>query len=99
PPTATLLSLHDALPIYLRPGVEGVDHHLAVDGAGDLHPAVAQVLGRLRHLPGLLADVSGLGEESGHQADVELGLALPSHGEEERSEEHTSELQSRENLV
>src|SRR5690606_29056600 len=37
----------------------------------------------LRHLPGLLADVSGLGEESGHQADVELGLALPSHGEEE----------------
>src|SRR5436309_7572211 len=58
------LSLHDALPIFLRP-------QLALDeGDG---------LAELRHF-GLACDRSGLGRT-------------------DRSEEHTSELQSRENLV
>jgi hypothetical protein len=56
--------------------VEGVDDHLAVDGAGDLDAAVDQARGRKRALPDIaLADVLGLGQKIGQDAAVELGLA------------------------
>jgi hypothetical protein len=46
-----------------RARVERVDHHLAVDGAGDLDAAVAQVHRRRRDAPGAASDVRRLGEE------------------------------------
>jgi len=57
-------------------GVEGVDHHLPVDRAGDLDPAVAQGFGGLRHGPHAVADSGRLGEEPGPVAGVETGLTL-----------------------
>ena len=43
--------------------VEGVDHHLALDRAGDLDPSVLEVGGSRRHLPGGIADRAGVSEE------------------------------------
>jgi hypothetical protein len=62
--------------------VEGVDHHLAVDRAGDLDAAVGEVGGHRRHLPVAGADVFGLGEEVGEFAGVEAGLALLAGGQQ-----------------
>lgn len=57
-------------------GVQSVDHHLAVGGAGDLDAAVDQARGRGSSLPcGVLTDVLGLGEEIGQNTPVKLGLA------------------------
>ena len=57
-------------------GVEGVDDHLAVRGAGDLDAAVAETRSRGRTLPcGVLTDVLGLGEEVGENSLVQLSLA------------------------
>jgi hypothetical protein len=47
----------------VAPGVERVDDHLALDGAGDLHAAVEEVGRERRHAPVARADVRGLGEE------------------------------------
>jgi len=63
---------------HVRPHVrvEGVDDHLAVDGARDLDAAVDEARGRGRALPdNAVADVLGLGQEVGQDAAVELGLA------------------------
>ena len=46
-----------------RAGVEGVDRHLRVGGAGDLDAAVAQVRGHGRHRPVGLAHVGRPGQE------------------------------------
>ena len=59
----------------LRAAVEGVDDHLAVDGAGDLDAAVEEVLRERGDLPYGFADGGGFGEEVGLFAGVEAGLA------------------------
>src|SRR5690606_40206471 len=88
------LSLHDALPIFLVQDVLG---------QGDDHRAHAALLGRgegaLDHFDGAFRafDLCGpFGQAAEDLAVVDLleGAAAPV-----RSEEHTSELQSRENLV
>ena len=66
----------------LRAGVERVDDHLAVDGAGDLDAAVLEVGGDGRDVPGGLADLACLGQEVGALAGVELLLARDARGEQ-----------------
>ena len=56
-------------------GVERVDDHLAVHGAGDLDAAVQEVLGDGRDSPFFLADGGGLGEEVRQCAGVDFFLA------------------------
>ena len=53
------------------PGVERVDHHLAVDRAGDLDPPVGDLVGRRRDPPVARADLGGLGQEIRQLAGVE----------------------------
>src|SRR5207302_9999008 len=96
---ADTLSLHDALPIYQRveekeflAGQRG--HHLLaeMDGvAAGIEPEVAS-----HEHAGVHLDPAQQGLYRGH----ELGLAgkLADESVHARSEEHTSELQSRENL-
>ncbi len=52
-------------------GVEGVDDHLAIDGAGDLDAAVLQVGGEGGDGPLGGADVGGFGKEVGAGAGVD----------------------------
>ncbi len=52
-------------------GIERVDHHLAIDRAGDLGPAVEQILGQRRHLPVAGADLRGLLQEIRLLAGIE----------------------------
>src|SRR5690606_40867876 len=86
-PTDTYtLSLHDALPISLR-----VHHRRRRDAARHVdrrHQHSGDRLQRRRRSCRPCLDERGLGADGQHPA-----AALP------RSEEHTSELQSRENLV
>src|SRR5690606_39426134 len=87
------LSLHAALPIYLpRHGHRVLAHEL--DVPRDLE---------VRDLPAaVLADVFGRGAGPLRQPDPRadlLAVLRVRHPEHLRSEEHTSELQSRENLV
>ena len=66
----------------LGAGVERVDRHLAVRGAGDLNTAVFQAGGGRRHLPGLVfADGLGLFEEVEFAAFVEELLAFDARGQ------------------
>jgi hypothetical protein len=58
------------------PRVEGVDDHLAVDGAGDLDPAVEEVVRQGGHGPVAAPHGGGLGQEVGQLARVESGLHL-----------------------
>ena len=60
----------------VRAGVERVDHHLAVDRAGDLTAPVAEVGRRLGHTPLGVADVLRVGPEARQAARVELALPL-----------------------
>src|SRR5690606_39792762 len=85
-------SLHDALPIYLVDGVHGQLRQL-LGGVGDLLEAECDELADLLtgpRRPARPEHVDELLERLGR-------VALPRVGG--RSEEHTSELQSRENLV
>ena len=59
-----------------RARVERVDHHLAVDGAGDLDAALAQAGGRLGHAPVAFADLARLGQEVRQLARAEPLPAL-----------------------
>src|SRR5690606_41290681 len=78
------LSLHDALPIYVGSGVEDLIHAGAGgDGLLGVAHQKAQHADRLHQQEQIDA-------EGGHGAYAE---------QVSRSEEHTSELQSRENLV
>src|SRR5690606_41338556 len=88
------LCLHDALPIFLQhgrvPGVEearldrGVQ---GVEGAGGAQPGDLVGVLELEQL----RDPLDVGETAGAELGVQAAI--------DRSEEHTSELQSRENLV
>ncbi len=59
-----------------RARVERVDHHLPIDGAGDLDATVLEIGGRGRHSPLAFAHLPSRGEEVRQHAGVELGLAL-----------------------
>src|SRR5690606_41223624 len=84
------LSLHDALPIF-RGDVECDDH--AGGGDGELHVRLGDRADRgVDHLDLDLVD-GELFEGLHQRIDGALHVRL------QRSEEHTSELQSRENLV
>src|SRR5205085_12379775 len=82
------LSLHDALPIYGNPAAQAqrARHR---SGRPRTHPPRAARPGAVAvaNLAQNLPDVLGDGRRGAHQADSE------------RSEEHTSELQSQSNLV
>src|SRR5690606_41594437 len=88
------LSLPDALPIFFERGEEG---HVLL-AAGRRRVGLADgLLGGVGHGVG-----AGLGALGRLRVGLGLGGRLPSRPEclaVERSEEHTSELQSRENLV
>src|SRR5690606_40204239 len=86
------LSLHDALPIWIH------RRDLAVDDPVFRHRGPAD--DPLRHaLPASFPGTSRRRHPSGTRARVPL-VAVDEHRHgDQRSEEHTSELQSRENLV
>src|SRR5690606_41736386 len=84
PPFSTL-SLHDALPIYHAEPAAGRGEQLCLGLEVVLHPGV---------------ELHVLRAEVGEDGDVEDAAVDPAeHQGVARSEEHTSELQSRENLV
>ncbi len=62
---------------HLGAGIERVDDHLAVDGAGDLDPAIEKVGGDRGDRPVALANGFGFGEKVRQLAGVEV--FLPSH--------------------
>ena len=81
-----LLSFDDVLPRRgqgvlevchedVRPAIERVDHHLARDGAGDLHPSPLEVGRRGGDLPLGRPNLGGVGEKVGLGAGVERGLS------------------------
>src|SRR5690606_40318189 len=92
PPTTEIypLSLHDALPIFLDPLVEVRDVDVQPAGRVVFDPEVVAAAS-------LLAQREPGGRRCGERAEVEADLVEARRAE--RSEEHTSELQSRENLV
>src|SRR5690606_41996408 len=81
------LSLHDALPIY--------DDRIAKI---DLAPQAIGQATILKHLQQKLDDIR-MGFFDFVKQDHRIRLAADGFGQLPRSEEHTSELQSRENLV
>src|SRR5690606_41664006 len=89
PATSQLLtlSLHDALPIYII--------------SGDRDPAGADRAGADARRHGSPGPAPAPADPAGHRRRLALGLRPVSgtSGAGGRSEEHTSELQSRENLV
>src|SRR5690606_40115173 len=99
PPAAetSLRSLHDALPICHTAEMEmGIAHVLAARGGGPVGVSfVPQLVPMSR---GILATIQVPLTQSVSTADV-LSAMRVYYRTEPRSEEHTSELQSRENLV
>ncbi len=61
---------------HARPGVEGVDHHLAIRRSGDLDPPVLQIRGDRGNAPRALPYGAGLREEVQGLAAIE-GLLPP----------------------
>lgn len=59
-------------------GVEGIDHHFALDRAGDLHTAVLQIGGDAAHRPVTIANMGGLWQEVRQLAAIDTGLACDS---------------------
>src|SRR5690606_39994298 len=98
PPTTwrSPLPLHDALPISVRKG-SGPRRGLLAAGeagdAGDVGGGLAQPAIRLEGVASEAVVAILL------EIDAQRGAARPGAGQAVRSEEHTSELQSRENLV
>ncbi len=66
----------------LRAGVQRVDHHLAVGGAGDLDPAVLERPGRLGDPPVGGADPGRVGQEVQGSGAGDLRPALPAAGQQ-----------------
>ena len=62
--------------------VERVDHHLPVDRAGDLHPAVGDLVGIPSDAPVGRTDVGGLRKEVGQLTGLEAAEPRPSRLEE-----------------
>src|SRR5207253_9518229 len=85
------LSLHDALPIYPAPAVPRRCGHLA-DGWQQRFISTSRYPG----LPGVTRDE---GRDTLHVVGHREQVEGPQAGEPVRSEEHTSELQSRGHLV
>src|SRR5690606_41435058 len=89
PPPVSALSLHDALPIFvdLAAAHLELDRELLIDllSEEDVAARLRQLLPRLEHERQVVEVRASLREELDQSQD--------------RSEEHTSELQSRENLV
>ena len=56
-------------------GVQRVDDHLAVDGAGDLHAPVLEIRGNFGHAPRRLADFGGFRRELRQLAGIQPLLA------------------------
>src|SRR5204863_6677739 len=95
PPRIYTRSLHDALPIYGRVGVQRAGVRPA--GADALGPGRAAA-GEHDHPAGRLADADiAPAAPADHDAAGRLGGRA--HRQRPRSEEHTSELQSRRDLV
>src|SRR5690606_42153011 len=98
-PELYALSLHDALPILARLWPEDFHEPLSVLRLGEL---AAESLGYDFHSgrSHTLSLIAGI-RESAAQGKLELTGRPDCFGrsQESRSEEHTSELQSRENLV
>src|SRR5690606_40245233 len=92
------LSLHDALPILF--GAGGTARNAARNADNRLVLEVLQLLGELRIVMRLqldLRDAFAVTQVDEDDAALVADRIHPAH--ERRSEEHTSELQSRENLV
>ncbi|MNM75117.1 hypothetical protein D3C81_868900 [compost metagenome] len=62
--------------------VEGVDHHLGFDRAGDFHAAAFQRLGHRGNLPVAFADALGFRQEIGDFAGVQALGALDARGQQ-----------------
>src|SRR5690606_41682888 len=93
------LSLHDALPIFEEDAAEAVDVGAPVDVAA-LAPLLRRhVRRRAEQAPRLRVGGDAVVEELGEAEVDELDELAVEHARDHRSEEHTSELQSRENLV
>src|SRR5262249_35171264 len=59
-----------------RPGIEGVDDHLAIDGAGDFDAAICKVARHFGDAPIMAPDTRRLRQEIGKPALIELDLPL-----------------------
>ena len=66
----------------LRPGVQRVDRHLAIDRAGDFGAAIQQIGGWRRNPPVAAANRRGFGQEIGHPAGIDFALAFDAAGKE-----------------
>ena len=66
----------------VRAGIERIDDHLAIDGAGDLDAAVLEVTRDRRDAPVALANLFRIGKEVRQFAGVEALLALLAFGEQ-----------------
>src|SRR5690606_41531164 len=92
PPGISPLSLHDALPIFLG-GVHGTGFDV------DAHPAPRPLEGQLAGPPAPAPCTTEPLPQCHGPPQVAMRVVLPGEADPARSEEHTSELQSRENLV
>ena len=61
---------------YPGAGIQRIDHHLAVGGAGNLDAAILEVVGDCTDAPVVGANLPGRGEEIGEIAFVDLLLPL-----------------------
>src|SRR5690606_39421575 len=93
------LSLHDALPIYGRWTKRRKEEILLSRTRGTR--LIAETLAALKRPPGVFLCASGIGttREGGREVDEKDSAGSGFLSGVIRSEEHTSELQSRENLV
>src|SRR5690606_40570961 len=93
------LALHDALPISSAPPILRVEPCASGDLAlrRAIHAAIAQRLGQVRR--GDAFAVVEVGDGAGDAQDAVHAAGGQLQGVDGRSEEHTSELQSREKLV
>ena len=71
--------------VTIGAGIERVDDHFAVHGAGDLDAAIAQVLRHGQHLPLALADGFGFGKKTRQFTPVNGGLPAAALGEQLQS--------------
>src|SRR5690606_40104746 len=84
------LSLHDALPIFHNGGSENISEAQVLDAVRILNRDFRKQNADVNNVVSQFQSIAG---------DVEIEFALAKVAPNGRSEEHTSELQSRENLV
>ena len=66
---------------HFRAGVEGVDHHLAISGSGDLHPPIAKIRRNRSACPVSFADFLCLRQKVERLAAIERLLPLLAAGQ------------------